>query len=133
MAPVRDLPLKAKSKREPLFTLSCQNNNRCYKPKAQLSYDDRDLIFMEFFKNHMMGHVICLTQDGYIGIGTGALLYDDIVVVPLGCDTPILLRPYGTKGEYLFIGSVYIHGYMHGKAVRELNSGRRKLTKFVLR
>ena len=103
------------------------------KPKAQLSDDDMDGIFQEFIKKFMIGHTICLTQDGYIGIGTGALLYDDIVVVPLGCDTPILLRPYGTKGEYLFIGSVYIHGYMYGKAVRELDSGRRKLTKFVLR
>lgn len=63
-----------------------------------------------------------------MGLGTGFMTAGDIVVVPLGCSTPIILRPEGRNGEYRFVGDVYIHTYMHGKAIEE---GRLK-QKYVL-
>jgi len=53
-----------------------------------------------------------------MGMGTGFMAVDDIVVVPLGCSTPIILRRGGINGEYEFVGDVYIDGYMEGEAVR---------------
>jgi hypothetical protein len=81
----------------------------------------------------MMGRSLCITEDGHIGSGPEAIMEGDIVVVPLGCSTPFILRPHGNRGSYHFIGDLYLHGYMGGKAVTELNKGRRELKKYVLR
>lgn len=65
-------------------------------------------------------------------MGAGLMLPGDVVVVPLGCSTPILLRHEGTKREYRFVGDVYINGYMLGRAVEQWNEGDRKLKTYVL-
>ena len=54
-------------------------------------------------------------------MGTGFMRHDDIVVVPFGCSTPILLRAEGQSNKFRYVGDVYIHGYMHGEA---LTSGK---------
>ncbi|KAK1831032.1 heterokaryon incompatibility protein-domain-containing protein [Podospora conica] len=85
-----------------------------------------------YLASHMNGHSFCMTLEGYMGCGQGDMLYGDIVVVPLGCSVPIIIRPYGRKGHYRYVGDLYLHGFMDGKAVRELNEGKRELTKYVL-
>lgn len=65
-------------------------------------------------------------------MGIGSMLLGDIVVVSLGCSTPVILRPEGTRGEYRFIGDVYIHGYMNGRAVDEWKNNKREMRKYVL-
>jgi hypothetical protein len=81
---------------------------------------------------NMSGRCFCITDNGLMGLGTGFMTDGDIVVVPLGCSTPILIRPEGNRGEYRFVGDVYIHNYMYGRAIDELDDGRRELTKYVL-
>jgi len=68
-----------------------------------------------------MGRTFCITRGGLIGMGTGFMRRGDIVVVPFGCSTPILLRAEGQSNEFRYVGDVYIHGYMHGEA---LTSGK---------
>ncbi|KAI4948992.1 hypothetical protein J4E91_005454 [Alternaria rosae] len=68
------------------------------------------------FGDRMMGRTFCITRDGLIGMGTGFMSREDIIVVPFGCSTPIILRAEGQSNEYRYVGDVYIHGYMHGKA-----------------
>jgi len=69
-----------------------------------------------------MGRTFCITRDGSrLGMGTGFMRRGDIVVVPFGCSTPILLRAEGQSDEFRYVGDVYIHGYMHGEA---LTSGK---------
>jgi hypothetical protein len=65
-------------------------------------------------------------------MGSGFMALGDVVVVPLGCATPIILRPEGPRGEYRYVGDVYIHGYMDGKAVEQWEHGQRKMHKYVL-
>ncbi|CAG1965781.1 unnamed protein product [Fusarium graminearum] len=84
------------------------------------------------FGDRMMGRTFCLTQNRRLGVGSGAMLPGDVVVVPLGCSTPVLLRPEGTQGEYRFIGDIYIENYMFGKAVDQWQVGERELKKYVL-
>jgi len=84
------------------------------------------------FGDRMMGRCFCYTTGGRIGMGTGFMLPGDIVVVPLGCSTPILLRPEGIRGEYRFVGDVYIYGYMYGRAVEHWKEGKWDLKKYVL-
>jgi hypothetical protein len=65
-----------------------------------------------------MGRNFCILGNGSIGMGTGFMRRDDIVVVPFGCSTPILLRAEGQRGEFRYVGDVYIHGFMHGEALK---------------
>lgn len=82
--------------------------------------------------DRMLGRTFCLTQNKRLGVGSGAMLPGDVVVVPLGCSTPVVLRPEGTQGEFRYIGDVYIESYMYGKAIEQWQTGLRPLKKYVL-
>ncbi|KAH5216969.1 hypothetical protein HBH68_056640 [Parastagonospora nodorum] len=86
------------------------------------------------FGNRMMGRRFCITKQGMICMGSGYMTHGDIVVVPLGCSTPILLRPVGQRNEYVYVGDIYVDGYMHGEAVREMETGKpsRSVSKYIL-
>ncbi|KAJ4348103.1 uncharacterized protein N0V89_009475 [Didymosphaeria variabile] len=99
---------------------------------AGVKAEDRRRFLQEHFGSRMMGRCFCITEDGSIGMGSGFMAAGDTVVVPLGCPTPVLLRPEGPRGEYRYVGDVYIHGYMDGRAVKHWQSGERELRKFVL-
>lgn len=80
------------------------------------------------FAENMMGRCFCITDSGSLGLGSGAMARGDVVVVPYGCSTPVILRPEGsssenwddsTPQEYRFVGDAYIHGYMDGEALEE--------------
>lgn len=82
-----------------------------------MSLDDRRQFIQDHIASRMMGRRFLMTKEKLMGLGTGFLMRGDIVVVALGCSTPIVLRPEGK--EYRFVGDVYISGYMRGKAVQE--------------
>ncbi|CAG5156285.1 uncharacterized protein ALTATR162_LOCUS4083 [Alternaria atra] len=83
-------------------------------------YELRQFI-QKHFGDRMMGRTFCITENGLMGMGTGFMSREDIVVVPFGCSTPILLRAEGQHNEFRYVGDIYIHGYMHGEA---LDSGK---------
>ncbi|KAK0612217.1 heterokaryon incompatibility protein-domain-containing protein [Immersiella caudata] len=93
---------------------------------------EREVFLDKHFGSRMMGRCFLRTEEGRIGMGSGFTAPGDIVVVPLGCSTPILLRESGTRGEYRFVGDVYIHGHMDGKAVHKWKNGDAELKKYVL-
>ncbi|KAF2830078.1 HET-domain-containing protein [Ophiobolus disseminans] len=76
----------------------------------------------DHFGNRMMGRSFCITEQGLVGMGCGYMMADDIIVVPFGCSTPILLRADGCRDEYRYIGDIYVDGYMHGEAVQEMEA-----------
>jgi hypothetical protein len=94
----------------------------------------RRTFLQDHFGNHMMGRSFCVTDQGLIGMGSGYMTTGDLVVVPFGCSTPILLRPEGRRDEYRYVGDVYIEGYMHGEAVQQLKAGddNRIVSKYML-
>src|SRR5262249_44408873 len=94
--------------------------------------ETRRHILQEHCGGRMMGRCFCLTNEGRMGMGSGFMAPGDVVVIPLGCYTPIILRPEGNRGEYRFVGDVYIHGYMYGKAIDQWRKGMRELTRYVL-
>ena len=67
-----------------------------------------------------------------MGMGTGFMDPDDIMCVPFGSSTPVLLRPEGDSGEYRFVGDVYVDGYMDGKAMEDGHINMRVMRKYVL-
>ena len=73
-------------------------------------------------------------QGNLMGMGSGFMEVGDLVVVPFGCSTPILLRKQGTEeGEYRFVGDIYVHGYMTGRAVEEWETQHTRSDTFVIR
>jgi hypothetical protein len=100
--------------------------------KVDIRPDARRQFLQQHFSDRMMGRCFCITEEKRIGMGSGFMLPGDIVVVPLGCSTPVLLRLEGTRGEYRFVGDVYIHGYMRGMAVDQWKGGGREVRKYVL-
>lgn len=91
-------------------------------------------LLQENFGDRMMGRCFCRTEEGDIGMGCGSMLPHDVVVVPFGCSTPIILRPEGISGQlrYRFVGDIYIHGYMYGQAVVDYENGKRQAREYVL-
>lgn len=100
--------------------------------KVDVKPEECRQFLQKHFGDRMMGRCFCRTEEGRIGMGTGFMLPGDVVVVPLGCSTLVLLRLEGTRCEYRFVGDVYINGYMDGRAVEEWNDGKRELRKYVL-
>jgi hypothetical protein len=96
--------------------------------------DSRRKFLQDHFGNRMMGRSFCITDRGLIGMGSGYMNAGDLVVVPFGCSTPILLRPEGRRDEYRYVGDVYIEGYMHGEAVEQLEAENenRTVSKYML-
>jgi hypothetical protein len=84
---------------------------------------ERRRYLQNYFGNRMMGRTLCVTEKSLIGMGSGFMTKGDIVVVPYGCSTPILLRTEGRRGEFRYVGDVYIDGYMHGEAIGEMAAG----------
>ena len=78
--------------------------------------------------DRQMGRTFCLTKTKLMGLGTGFMRSGDVIVVPFGCSTPILLRPEGRGNEFSYVGDVYIHGYMHGEAMK----GKKPVKQYVL-
>ncbi|KAI1132540.1 heterokaryon incompatibility protein-domain-containing protein [Nemania abortiva] len=84
------------------------------------------------FASRMMGRCFFLTKMNRMGMGTGCMLPGDIIVIPLGCRTPIVIRKAKQRERFQYVGDVYLDGYMYGKAVNQMNNGERPVEKFVL-
>jgi hypothetical protein len=94
----------------------------------------RRKFLQDHFGDRMTGRSLCITKQGLIGMGSGYMTAGDLIVVPFGCSTPILLRPEARRNEYSYVGDVYIHHYMHGEAMQQMeaNDPRRVVSEYVL-
>lgn len=73
---------------------------------------------------------LCVTSEGYFGLGPEAMRPGDSVCVFYGGGVPFVVRAKGK--EWLLVGEVYMHGLMSGEAVRAARKGRRREEMFVL-
>ncbi|KAK8113326.1 heterokaryon incompatibility protein-domain-containing protein [Apiospora sp. TS-2023a] len=83
-------------------------------------------ILQERCESRMMGRCFFITKNGKLGMGTGFLDTDDIICVPFGCCTPIILRKEGDSDEYRFIGDCYVDGYMNGEVIQQWKDAKEK-------
>jgi hypothetical protein len=97
---------------------------------SPLSLGEQKQTLSESFTNAMTGRCFATTRSGLFCLGSGALQVEDLICVPLGCSTPIILRKRGDG--YTFIGDIYVDGYMHGKALDDWRNGTRKLETFAI-
>lgn len=103
------------SKRLPKLRLDRELKNYIDQDMGIASEDKRSFLHQHF--KRMMGRCFCLTENGHMGLGSGSMSAGDLIVVPYGCSTPIVLRPEGRRGEFRFVGDIYVHGYMKGEAL----------------
>jgi hypothetical protein len=60
-----------------------------------------------------------ITREGYVGVAPKSIRAGDLVCVFNGGAVPFLLRNSETRnGAYRLVGGCYVHGMMHGRAVR---------------
>lgn len=120
---------------EKLPRLAIDEDLRCYSDDYGLIEPrERRKFLQDHFGNRMMGRRICITNEGLIGMGSAYLRADDIVVVPLGCSTPIVIRPEERRDEYRYVGDIYVDGYMQGEVIQQMESGdpNRVVSKYML-
>lgn len=70
--------------------------------------------FLGDFRSSCFGRVFVFTEEGYIGLAPERCQPHDIIVIVLGCQSPMVLRPTNT-GEYRVVGESYMHDMMSGE------------------
>lgn len=74
--------------------------------------------FFDFsLASHLRSWRFFTTVSGYAGLGPNPCQPGDQVVIILGCATPLVLRP--VNSHYELVGECYVHGIMHGEAMRD--------------
>lgn len=66
-----------------------------------------------------------VTEGGYVGAAPLGTQRGDEVWVLFGCSIPLLLRR-SLGGRYRVVGECYVHGFMYGEVMVDLESGKRK-------
>ena len=123
----------ASTMRERLPHLALDKEMVAYAGSAQeVSIAAQRRIVGETCGDRMRGRCLFITRNGgLVGLGSGFMAPGDIVVVPLGCYSPVVLRPEG-DGEYRFVGDVYVDGYMYGEAIDEWEAKQKELDEYVI-
>ncbi|KAF7509577.1 hypothetical protein GJ744_007615 [Endocarpon pusillum] len=69
------------------------------------------------------------THKGYIGSGPFSTCKGDVVIIAAGGKIPFMLRPVGSPEDLKFqlLGDTYVHGIMHGEALRSSDVERKWL------
>lgn len=75
------------------------------------------------------------TDDGRLGVANYGAMVGDYVCVILGCNMPMVMRERKMRKGDEFVqwqlyGAAYMHDYMQGKAIEELDTGQLSLETF---
>jgi hypothetical protein len=79
-----------------------------------------------------MARRLITTNKGHIGMGPYRVRKGDRIYVLLGCSVPLILRPRQGQPSYQVVGECYLHGFMDGEVLKELESGKFKIEEFQL-
>lgn len=85
---------------------------------------DQDTMLASQYREAMWGACMnrsfFVTASGYFGLGPHFMRQGDVVAILYGLQFPAVLRP--VSDHYIFLGTAYVHGIMHGERVREHES-----------
>jgi hypothetical protein len=73
---------------------------------------------------------LCITQTGLLCLAPDEVKFGDTVAVLLGCNYPVLLRPF--EDGYRYVGECYVDGIMNGEAVEAADRGECEVEDVVL-
>jgi hypothetical protein len=63
-----------------------------------------------------------VTENGDLGMAQDSILRGDLVCILFGCSIPIILRK--VDGHFIYISDACVVGYMYGKGIEELETGK---------
>ncbi|RFU26865.1 hypothetical protein B7463_g9465, partial [Scytalidium lignicola] len=115
------------------FTAPCQRIIDENPPEntGDLNFQDwspLDHLFRVTVASHSHHRKFVVSLTGIFCLGPSTAKEGDLICVLVGCDFPVLLRPYGDG--HVLVGECYVHGYMHGKAMDELAEGKHEMKGF---
>ncbi|PVH77690.1 HET-domain-containing protein [Cadophora sp. DSE1049] len=91
--------------------------------KCRLPSPKDDALALAHFKSAFItavGHrKLASTQKGYVCLAPLSTLPGDMVVILADCSAPIILRKWSWSQSCEFLGTVYVHGIMHGEAIAD--------------
>jgi hypothetical protein len=70
-----------------------------------------------------------VTKKGYYGVGPEATSAGDKVCILFGTIAPFVVRP--VNHQFVLLGESYLHGFMDGEAIAEMEDGRLKSKRFA--
>ena len=96
--------------------------------KINLNDLSKQTSFVSRFKDttEWMQRRLMTTKDGKIGMVPGRTQKEDQIWVLFGCSIPLVLRKCKAEGSYEVVGECYLHGYMNGEIIKELQDGKVK-------
>lgn len=80
-------------------------------------------IFQEQLNKVCHGRCFFVTERGHMGLGPAEMQKGDMVAVLLGGSVPFVLHAED-EGQFSLVGESYVHGFMHGEALEELDDKR---------
>lgn len=91
--------------------------------------DEKDIL------SYHIDRALFITEKGYVGLGPDRCKALDFVAVIAGADVPFVMesRAVSKKDAFCLIGEAYVHGAMHGEAVRSIEEGKDAWKHIVLR
>jgi hypothetical protein len=78
----------------------------------------------------MEGRKLCTTRTGYVCLMPETVQRGDLLVILLGCNFPVLLRPFGEM--YRVVGECYVYGLMEGEIFEVRDGEGLKYRDFIL-
>lgn len=90
--------------------------------------------FLSRFRNTtaQMARRLIVTERGLLGMAPCGTVKGDMIAVFFGCSVPAVLRRLHGSEAFEFIGECYVHGYMNGEILKDLDSGQRTVESFQL-
>ncbi|KAH7348375.1 heterokaryon incompatibility protein-domain-containing protein [Rhexocercosporidium sp. MPI-PUGE-AT-0058] len=87
--------------------------------KEDNEFNEIDSAFVfQLFRRLAIGRAFFTTAEGYIGVCPESAQIGDCVVVILGCEVPLVLRPYeDNKENFIVVGECYVPGIMNAEAI----------------
>ncbi|KAG9201401.1 hypothetical protein G6514_005773 [Epicoccum nigrum] len=73
---------------------------------------------------------LCTTQTGFLCLAPDEVKIGDSIAILLGCNYPVLLRPF--EDGYKYVGECYVDGMMNGEPVKAADHGKCKVEDTVL-
>lgn len=78
-------------------------------------------VYYTSFVTHGLRRRFFMTEKGLLGSGPREMQMGDQICILMGSKTPMVLREGAETGCYELVGHAYVHGIMHGEALKFLD------------
>jgi hypothetical protein len=101
------------------------SNHGDFRDQRTLAVDQSLLLqgmmpYEELGSRCIAGRLVFVSEEGYFGSGPESMEIGDTVWVVSGCSSLLVFRKHPSDATcYQLVGEAYIHGLMHGEAVKE--------------